>query len=327
MGLWSGCRAFTSPAAGAADRKAQRAEAQAELNQFLYGHVPASSVQEEYAKGGVMSDADLPRPAMPLHSNNFRFFKNPLYTSEQVQNVKITHRPPMGVMDRVALSSVGVMRTAFDKTTGYPNLKSERDWLHRILFLETVAGVPGFVAGMFRHLRSLRRLQRDQGWIHTLLEEAENERMHLLTFMHLKQPGILFRIAVLLTQGVFANGFILAYLLSPQLCHRFVGYLEEEAVRTYTHCLQVIDTPGSALHEWTWQPAPDLAKEYWRLASDATMRDVIEVVRADEACHRHVNHVFSSIDYDNRNPFGPQGISELGTAPCEKEVLEAPKAH
>ena len=90
---------------------------------------------------------------------------------------------------------------------------------------------------------------------------------------------------------------------------------------------QVIDTPGSALHEWTWQPAPDLAKEYWRLASDATMRDVIEVVRADEACHRHVNHVFSSIDYDNRNPFGPQGISELGTAPCEKEVLEAPKAH
>lgn len=37
--------------------------------------------------------------------------------------------------------------------------------------------------------------------IHTLLEEAENERMHLLTFMQLRQPGILFRAAVLGGQG------------------------------------------------------------------------------------------------------------------------------
>jgi|EP00670_Eutreptiella_braarudii_P006737 threonyl-tRNA synthetase len=275
-------------------------------------------MEEEVKNRSVPSDAELPTPAMPLHSANFRFFKNPLYTVDQVRNVKITHRPPMGIRDTVALSGVGIMRTVFDKVTGYPNLNSEGAWLHRILFLETVAGVPGFVAGMMRHMRSLRRMQRDQGWIHTLLEEAENERMHLLTFMNLKQPGILFRMAVLMTQGVFANGFFAAYMLSPQLCHRFVGYLEEEAVRTYTHCLQVIDTPGSALHEWNWHPAPEIAKEYWRLAPDATMRDVIEVVRADEACHRHVNHVFSSIDYDKRNPFGPQGVPELGIAPDEK---------
>ena len=39
----------------------------------------------------------------------------------------------------------------------------------RICFLETVAGVPGMVAAMTRHLHSLRRLKRDFGWIHTLL--------------------------------------------------------------------------------------------------------------------------------------------------------------
>lgn len=39
------------------------------------------------------------------------------------------------------------------------------------------AGVPGMVAGMLRHLHSLRRMERDHGWIHTMLEEAENERM------------------------------------------------------------------------------------------------------------------------------------------------------
>ena len=46
---------------------------------------------------------------------------------------------------------------------------------------------------MLRHLASLRRVQRDHGWIHTLLEEAENERMHLLVAVQLKQPSFAFR--------------------------------------------------------------------------------------------------------------------------------------
>lgn len=303
------------------------AESRAELTKFLYGYRPAPTVQEEYERGNVQSDAEVPMPcssgalSQPAKtSQHYRFFKNPVYSVDQVRNVKITHRPPMSIIDKVAFLGVGVMRTAFDKMTGYPELKTERDWLHRILFLETVAGVPGFVAAQIRHFRSLRKLQRDQGWIHTLLEEAENERMHLLTFMHLKQPGILFRIAVLVTQGVFANAFFITYVCSPKLAHRFVGYLEEEAVRTYTHCLALIDEPGSPLHEWNCRAAPDLAKEYWQLAADATMRDVVEVVRADEACHRHVNHVFSSIDIEQRNPFGPTGKGELDIAPCEKLV-------
>ena len=47
-------------------------------------------------------------------------------------------------------------------------------------------------AGMIRHLRSLRTMKRDHGWIPTLLEEAENERMHLMTFIKIKQPGASF---------------------------------------------------------------------------------------------------------------------------------------
>ena len=34
----------------------------------------------------------------------------------------------------------------------------------RTIFLETVAGVPGMVAGMLRHLQSLRAFRRDNGW-------------------------------------------------------------------------------------------------------------------------------------------------------------------
>ena len=54
---------------------------------------------------------------------------------------------------------------------------------------------------MLRHMRSLRKMDRDHGWIHTLLEEAENERMHLLTFLKLRQPGTLFRFSVIATQA------------------------------------------------------------------------------------------------------------------------------
>jgi threonyl-tRNA synthetase len=115
---------------------------------------------------------------------------------------------------------------------------TERDWMNRAIFLETIAGIPGMVGGMSRHLKSLRTLERDHGWIHHLLQEAENERMHLFFFLKQRSPGISFRIFIALAQGVFFNAYFLAYLLSPSTCHRFVGFLEEEAVHTYTVMLE-----------------------------------------------------------------------------------------
>ena len=66
--------------------------------------------------------------------------------------------------------------------------------------LMAACNVAGMVGGMLRHMRSLRTMKRDHGRIHTLLEEAENERMHLLTFLQISQPGLLTRMGVLLTQ-------------------------------------------------------------------------------------------------------------------------------
>ncbi|XP_077870600.1 uncharacterized protein LOC144364565 [Saccoglossus kowalevskii] len=103
--------------------------------------------------------------------------------------------------------------------------------------------------------------------------------------------------------SVFVSAFSVAYLLSPSFCHRFVGYLEEEAVITYTKCLQDID--NGLLPAWSNMPAPPLAIQYWKLPEDAMMRDVIEVIRADEAHHRVVNHTLGSLDKDAKNPYGP----------------------
>ena len=160
---------------------------------------------------------------------------------------------------------------------------------HRAVVLETVAAVPGMVGGALQHLRALRRMESDGGWIHTLLEEAENERMHLMTFIQIAQPSAFERLLVLLAQGVFYNLFFLLYLLSPKTAHRLVGYFEEEAVYSYTEYLAGVDSGTYAN-----VAAPKIAIEYWKLAPDARLRDVIIAIRADEAHHRDVNHQFAN---------------------------------
>ncbi|MDO9071705.1 MAG: alternative oxidase, partial [Rubrivivax sp.] len=156
---------------------------------------------------------------------------------------------------------------------------------HRAIVLETVAAVPGMVGATATHLHCLRRMVDDDGWIRTLMEEAENERMHLMTFVEIARPTLLERGLIMVTQWVFYVGFFLLYLVSRRTAHRLVGYFEEEAVLSYTMYLAEIDAGRSPN-----VPAPALARRYWKLADDATLRDVVLVVRADEAHHRDVNH-------------------------------------
>ncbi|RUP42897.1 alternative oxidase-domain-containing protein [Jimgerdemannia flammicorona] len=144
------------------------------------------------------------------------------------------------------------------------------------------------VGGMLRHLRSLRNVRHDGGWIIHLLHEAENERMHLLTWMKCLQPTWVDRSIILGVQGAFFNAYFLLYLLSPRTAHRFCGYLEEEAVISYTHFLKDIDE-GKIEN----RPAPRIAKEYYNLQPTATIRDVVLAVRSDEALHRDSNHHFA----------------------------------
>jgi ubiquinol oxidase len=157
---------------------------------------------------------------------------------------------------------------------------------HRAVVLETVAGVPGMVAGMWNHLRSLRRMQPDdRGWIKTLLDEAENERMHLMIFVEIAQPNRLERLLILFAQFIFWHFYFVLYVFFPYTAHRMVGYFEDQAVISYTHYLEEIDA-GRVPNI----PAPKIAINYYKLAEDATLRDVVLAVRADEQGHADVNH-------------------------------------
>lgn len=191
------------------------------------------------------------------------------------------HYQPQDVSDRVALRITKCLRffadTFFAKRYG-----------NRAVVLETIAAVPGMVAGALQHLRSLRRMESDHGWIRTLLDEAENERMHLMTFVEIARPSRFERLLVMFAQGIFYNFFFLLYLVSPKTAHRVVGYFEEEAVYSYTQYLEEIDN-GVAEN----RPAPQIAIDYWKLPPDARLREVIIAIRDDEAHHRDVNHGFS----------------------------------
>ena len=191
------------------------------------------------------------------------------------------HYVPKNASDRLAYAFVQFLRFFADTFFA-------RRYGHRAVVLETVAAVPGMVGGALQHLRSLRRMESDHGWIRMLLEEAENERMHLLTFVSIAQPSQFERLVVLLAQGIFYNCFFLLYLIAPKTAHRVVGYLEEEAVYSYTEYL-----PGVDKGMYTNVPAPRIAIDYWKLAPDARLREVIIAVRADEVHHRDVNHQFA----------------------------------
>jgi ubiquinol oxidase len=183
--------------------------------------------------------------------------------------------------DRVALGITRGLRfladTFFAKRYG-----------NRAIVLETVAAVPGMVGAALIHLRCLRWMRDDEGWIRTLMDEAENERMHLMTFIEIARPNWLERALVLVAQAGFFTFFLMLYLLSPRTAHRLVGYFEEQAVISYTQYLEQIDS-GKVENV----PAPQIALDYWRLPVNARLRDVVIAVRADEAEHRDVNHGFA----------------------------------
>ena len=99
-----------------------------------------------------------------------------------MNQVTIAHREAKTMSDKVALIAVKILRWGLDKATGYKHQKAvdvdtkdplgkrkafamnEEKYLIRNVFLESVAGVPGMVAGMLRHLHSMRRMKRDNGW-------------------------------------------------------------------------------------------------------------------------------------------------------------------
>ncbi len=164
---------------------------------------------------------------------------------------------------------------------------------HRAVVLETVAGVPGMVAGMLLHFTSLRKMKTGYGaTIRELLAEAENERMHLMFFIEIAQPNFFERMLVVIAQVSFGIFYLFLYLIDYKTAHRMIAYFEEEAVHSYTEYLAMVES-GKTENV----AAPKLAIDYYEMKPDARLTDLIYHVRADEQHHSEINHRFA----DGRN--------------------------
>lgn len=93
-------------------------------------------------------------------------------------------------------------------------------------------------------------------------------------------------------------------------------------MRTYTHAIEELER--GHLPDWyadfraslrrhgkltellgirEHKDAPSIAKDYWRLDENATIKDVLYVVRSDETSHRFVNHSLGNLEDTDVNPF------------------------
>tara|TARA_B000000437_G_scaffold176231_1_gene132093 strand:+ start:189 stop:791 length:603 start_codon:yes stop_codon:yes gene_type:complete len=160
---------------------------------------------------------------------------------------------------------------------------------HRAVVLETVAGVPGMVAGVWMHFKSLRVMKAGYGeQIREMLAEAENERMHLMFFIEIAKPNYFERFIVLFSQVIFGLFYLFMYIFFTRTAHRMIGYFEDEAVKSYTEYLELVESGKVEDIQ-----APKLAINYYKLGSDAKLSDLIRCVRADEEHHSETNHNYA----------------------------------
>ena len=160
---------------------------------------------------------------------------------------------------------------------------------HRAVVLETIAGVPGMVAGMWMHFKSLRSMKVGYGkHIREMLAEAENERMHLMFFIEIAKPNIFERSLVLFSQFLFGAFYFFMYVFFTKTAHRMIGFFEDEAVKSYSEYLKMIENG-----EIENVNAPQIAIEYYNLKSNARLIDLVKCVKADEEHHSEVNHKYA----------------------------------
>lgn len=244
---------------------------------------------------------------------------NHIWTDKEIKNQMATKdqkHQPVTTSDHIMSNIMKFMYVSFNTITGYrhenPTAKSI-EW--RLIILESFAGVPGFLAAAFRHFYSLRTLKRDHGSIYTFLEEAENERMHLLVCLKMFKANRITKALVIAAQVSMTPFLMLVYTISPPAMHRFVGYLEETAVETYSNIIENCETPGTNLNrEWSQLEAPPIAKTYWNLPEDASWITCLKHILADEAHHRDVNHTFADLPADAENPFIGQHMENFDKA-------------
>lgn len=188
---------------------------------------------------------------------------------------------PRTLSDRIAASVTALLASSAGALFG-------RQYGNRAVVLETIAAVPAMVSATVLHLSCLRRMMDDRGWVRAFMEEAENQRAHLMAFVAIQRPSLWERALIVVAQGIFYNAYFLLCLISGRTAHRLAGYLAEQSVRGYSDYLALIES--GAIEN---RAAPESALTYWNLPPEARLKDMVLAMREDEAIHRDIHHAFA----------------------------------
>ncbi len=193
----------------------------------------------------------------------------------------LRHHVPETLSDRIA---DGAVRALFSIAGA---ALFGRRYGDRVIVLETIAAVPAMVAATVLHLKCLRRMIDDRGWVRAFMDEAENQRAHLMSFVAIARPSTSERLLIAVAQGIFYNADFLLYLISPRTAHRLA------AISPSARC-SLFRIPGAAgIGRPAQRAGAGPARAYWNLAPDARLSDMILAMREDEAIHRDINHAFA----------------------------------
>ncbi len=193
----------------------------------------------------------------------------------------LRHHTPETLSDRFAATAERLLTATVGALFG-------RRYGDQVIVLETIAAVPAMVAASLLHLKCLRQLIDDRGWVRTFMDEAENQRAHLMAFVAIARPSWGERLLIVLGQGIFYNTYFLLSLVSARTAHRLAGYLAERSVQGYSAYLARIESG-----ELENRAAPENAVAYWNLPPGAQVSDMIIAMREDEAIHRDIHHAFA----------------------------------
>ncbi|EJW05340.1 hypothetical protein EDEG_00610 [Edhazardia aedis USNM 41457] len=263
---------------------------------MLLDNIPSNQIKNNFerntlkhiipTKSILLPSFSKPKCYVPLPVR--KEFENPISLAkiQQIDYRKGYHFKPITLTDKFAHSTVKFLRS-------FADFYFKKDYNKRAVALETVAAIPGMIGGLYRHLYSLRSLKDNGEKISKLLKEAENERQHLLAFLAIKKPSIIDKILIHAVQPLFFSFYFMLYGFMPKTAHRFVGYLEEEAIRSYDMYEEEI-LKGNIKNV----DISEGAKSYWKMPDNAKLLDLVRAVRADEAAHRDANHEFA-----NEKPF------------------------
>eukprot|EP00887_Chlorella_sp_A99_P000819 scaffold5.g819.t1 len=237
-------------------------------------------------------------------------------TEEYLASIQPSHRNPAAWFEMVAwywhLAVAALVSLLTNTWTTDSLTETTATW--RMLFFCAAGQAGGAVAALANHASSVLRNRPDNGWVHTCLANAECARVHGGILAMAARPSLPMRVLGLALQVALFFQFLPIYLLSPSVFHAYCGYRAEEQMFNYSQALKLIDT--GRFRRWRGAHAPPLALSYYGLAPEASLRDALLRMRADEACIHHVDFTFASLTPGSRNPF-------VTTSALEKEDVYA----